>query len=132
MGSQTREELVHTARVETAIGELRLASTAAGLAFLELPHSNGQGFAGWLRRWAPGARVDQGFAPNRSAMSAAIRAALWEGSEPSMATRIRFMASPPVVILVRSRGMPQASTRRAPSRPGGKGIRAAAARWRTP
>jgi len=67
MGSQTREELVHTARVETAIGELRLASTAAGLAFLELPHSNGQGFAGWLRRWAPGARVDQGFAPNRSA-----------------------------------------------------------------
>jgi O-6-methylguanine DNA methyltransferase len=69
MGSQTREgtEVVHTARLETAIGELRLASTAAGLAFLELPHSNGNGFAGWLRRWAPGARVEQGFAPNQSA-----------------------------------------------------------------
>src|SRR5262245_36846433 len=69
MGIQERDaELVHTARVDTAIGELRLASTAAGLAFLELPHSNGKGFAGWLRRWAPGARVEQGFAPNQSAV----------------------------------------------------------------
>jgi O-6-methylguanine DNA methyltransferase len=69
MGTQTREatELVLAARVDTAIGELRLASTAAGLAFLELPHSNGKGFAGWLQRWAPGARVEQGFAPNQSA-----------------------------------------------------------------
>jgi O-6-methylguanine DNA methyltransferase len=60
-------EIVHSARVESPIGELRLASTAAGLAFLELPHSNGKGLTGWLRRWAPGARIEQGFAPNRDA-----------------------------------------------------------------
>ena len=60
-------EIVHTARVESPIGELRLASTAAGLAFLELPHSNGSGFTGWLRRWAPGARVEEGFKPNQRA-----------------------------------------------------------------
>ena len=60
-------EIVHSARVESPIGELRLASTAAGLAFLELPHSNGNGFTGWLRRWAPGARVEDGFAPNQNA-----------------------------------------------------------------
>jgi len=58
---------IHIARVETPIGPIRLASTAAGLAFLELPHSNGSGLAGWLRRWAPGARVEEGFAPNQSA-----------------------------------------------------------------
>jgi O-6-methylguanine DNA methyltransferase len=60
-------EIVHTARVESPIGALRLASTAAGLAFLELPHSNGSGLAGWLRRWTPGARVEEGFKPNQSA-----------------------------------------------------------------
>jgi len=60
-------ELVHTARVDTPIGSLRLASTGAGLAFVELPHANGRGLAGWLQRRAPGARVEQGFAPNRAA-----------------------------------------------------------------
>src|SRR5436190_15143636 len=58
---------IHIARVETPIGPIRLASTDAGLAFLELPHSNGSGLAGWLHRWAPGAHIDQGFAPNRDA-----------------------------------------------------------------
>jgi O-6-methylguanine DNA methyltransferase len=60
-------EIVHIARVDSPIGALRLASTTAGLAFLELPHSNGSGLAGWLRRWAPGARAEQGFTPNRRA-----------------------------------------------------------------
>src|SRR5262245_26895213 len=67
MAPTESREIVHTARLDTPIGELRLASTAAGLAFLELPHSNGGGFAGWQRRWVPGARVEEGFAPNRSA-----------------------------------------------------------------
>jgi O6-methylguanine-DNA--protein-cysteine methyltransferase len=39
-------EIVHTARVDTPIGALRLASTSVGLAFLELPHSNGNGLRG--------------------------------------------------------------------------------------
>jgi O-6-methylguanine DNA methyltransferase len=60
-------ELVHTARVDSPIGSLRLASTDAGLAFVELPHASGRGLAGWLRRRAPDARVQQGFAPNRTA-----------------------------------------------------------------
>ena len=67
MGAAPAAEIVHTARVDSPIGALRLASTAAGLAFLELPHSNGHGFAGWLRRWAPDARVEPGFAPNQGA-----------------------------------------------------------------
>ena len=67
MALEKTTEVVHTARVQSPIGELRLATTAAGLAFLELPHSNGMGFTGWLRRWAPGARVEDGFAPNQSA-----------------------------------------------------------------
>jgi len=61
------DETLHVARVDTPIGSLRLASTAAGLAFLELPHSNGNGLAGWVRRWAPGARLEEGFQPNRDA-----------------------------------------------------------------
>ena len=67
MTSAPPVEIVHTARVDTPIGTLRLASTRAGLAFLELPHSNGNGLAGWLRRWAPGAAVEQGYTPNQSA-----------------------------------------------------------------
>src|SRR5215813_8050958 len=60
-------ETVRVARVDSPIGALRLASTSVGLAFLELPHSNGGGLASWLRRWAPGAHVEDGFAPNRAA-----------------------------------------------------------------
>jgi len=60
-------EIVHTARVDSPIGPLRLASTAAGLAFVELPHASGRGLRGWLRRWMPGARLERGFAPNREA-----------------------------------------------------------------
>jgi len=60
-------ETVHTARVDSPIGTLRLASTRIGLAYVELPHANGSGFAGWVRRRAPGARVREGFAPIRAA-----------------------------------------------------------------
>lgn len=60
-------EIVHTARVDSPIGPLRLASTGAGLAFVELPHASGRGLSGWLRRRAPEARTREGFAPNREA-----------------------------------------------------------------
>ena len=42
MKSSQSPEILHVARVDSAIGSLRLASTANGLAFLELPHSNGR------------------------------------------------------------------------------------------
>ena len=37
-------EIVHTASVDASIGTFRFASTAAGLADLELPHASGRGF----------------------------------------------------------------------------------------
>jgi O-6-methylguanine DNA methyltransferase len=61
-------EIVHTARVDSPIGALRLASTSAGIAYVELPHASGRGLAGWLRRVAPDARCVEGFAPNRQAI----------------------------------------------------------------
>lgn len=60
-------EIVHTAWIDSTIGTLRLASTAQGLAYLELPHSSGRGLDGWLRRCLPGAQREEGFAPNRAA-----------------------------------------------------------------
>jgi O-6-methylguanine DNA methyltransferase len=60
-------EIAHTAEIETPVGSLRLVSTRAGLAFVSLPHASGRGFEGWLRRHAPGARVEPAFAPNREA-----------------------------------------------------------------
>ena len=61
-------EIVHTARVDSPIGALRVASTSAGLAYVELPHANGRGLSGWLRRVAPDAKCIEGFAPNRQAV----------------------------------------------------------------
>lgn len=61
-------ETVHTAEFESPIGELRIASTEAGIAYLGLPRSGGRGFAGWLSRSVPGARRNAAFAPNRDAI----------------------------------------------------------------
>lgn len=61
-------EIVHTARADSPIGLLRLASTTAGLAYVELPHASGRGLDGWLRRCLPDARRVEGFAPNRAAI----------------------------------------------------------------
>jgi O-6-methylguanine DNA methyltransferase len=60
-------ERIHTAGFDSPIGPLFVATTSRGLAFVELPHASGRGFAGWLRHWAPGAEVREAFAPNRSA-----------------------------------------------------------------
>jgi O-6-methylguanine DNA methyltransferase len=65
-------ETVHVAEFEAPIGALRLASTAAGLAYLELPHASGRGLEGWLARCAPDARVIDAFAPNRIAAAQVI------------------------------------------------------------
>ncbi|MGH0029763.1 MAG: methylated-DNA--[protein]-cysteine S-methyltransferase [Myxococcota bacterium] len=61
-------EIVHTARADSPIGPLRLASTTAGLAYVELPHASGRGLDGWLRRCLPDATCVEGFAPNRLAI----------------------------------------------------------------
>jgi O-6-methylguanine DNA methyltransferase len=61
-------EIVHTAEFESPIGSLLCASTERGLAYVRLPRAGGRGFAGWLRRQAPGAEVRTGFAPNKAAI----------------------------------------------------------------
>lgn len=61
-------EIVHTAEFNSPDGWIRLATTDRGLAYLGLPHSNGRGLAGWLRRHAPDAQVEPDEAPNRQAM----------------------------------------------------------------
>jgi methylated-DNA-[protein]-cysteine S-methyltransferase len=62
-------EVVHTAEFDSPIGTLRCASTELGLAHVELPRASGRGFAGWLLRHAPGARVEEAWAPNREAIA---------------------------------------------------------------
>jgi O-6-methylguanine DNA methyltransferase len=61
-------EIVHTARADSPIGMLRLASTTAGLAYVELPRASGRGLDGWLHHCLPGAKCVEGFAPNRDAV----------------------------------------------------------------
>jgi len=61
-------EIVYTAEFETSIGSMLCASSEQGLAYVRLPRAGGRGFAGWLRRQAPGAEVRMGFAPNKAAI----------------------------------------------------------------
>ncbi|MAG29991.1 MAG: hypothetical protein CL908_03740 [Deltaproteobacteria bacterium] len=50
-------EALFTTRVETPIGSLRIVSSEKGLVYIELPHANGRGFAGWKKTHAPEAKV---------------------------------------------------------------------------
>ncbi|MGH0035867.1 MAG: methylated-DNA--[protein]-cysteine S-methyltransferase [Myxococcota bacterium] len=59
-------EVVEVAEFDSPIGAMKAASTHRGLAYVALPHADGRGFAGWLQRNAPGARVIEAFAPNRT------------------------------------------------------------------
>jgi O-6-methylguanine DNA methyltransferase len=62
-------EFLHTARFESPIGVLFAVSSERGLAYLELAHASGRGFAGWRRTAAPEAHPVEGFAPNRAAIA---------------------------------------------------------------
>ena len=59
-------DVMHTADFETPVGSIRIASTARGLAYVQLPHANGRGFDGWRMRHAPDVKVKRGFEPNRA------------------------------------------------------------------
>jgi O-6-methylguanine DNA methyltransferase len=61
-------EVVHTAEFDSPIGPMLCASTERGLAYVRLPRASGRGFADWVCRFAPGAAVRAGFAPNRAAV----------------------------------------------------------------
>jgi O-6-methylguanine DNA methyltransferase len=58
-------DVVHAIEFDSPVGSLRIASTAQGLAYVELPHASGRGFDGWRTRHATEAVVKQGFEPNR-------------------------------------------------------------------
>jgi O-6-methylguanine DNA methyltransferase len=61
-------ETLYTARVETPIGALRLASTESGLAYVELPRAAGCGMAGWLHHHLPSVRRVESREHNRAAI----------------------------------------------------------------
>ena len=50
-------EMLSASRFETPIGPLRVVCSDKGLAYLELPHQNGRGLAGWMKSHAPDARL---------------------------------------------------------------------------
>lgn len=49
-------EKIYTTSFETEFGVFRLAATAKGLAYLNLPNACGRGFQSWLARYASGAK----------------------------------------------------------------------------
>ena len=50
-------ETLAASRFETPIGVLRVVCSDKGLAYLELPHQNGRGLAGWMKTHAPEAKL---------------------------------------------------------------------------
>jgi len=62
-------ETVFTARFDSPIGDLLVASTERGLCYVALPRASGRGFEGWRKRHAPDARTRDGYEPNREAIT---------------------------------------------------------------
>jgi O-6-methylguanine DNA methyltransferase len=61
-------ETVHISRSNSPIGRIRVASTGAGLAYLELPHSSGRGMRDWMERYLPERRCLEDVGPNAVAI----------------------------------------------------------------
>jgi len=59
---------IHTARFESPLGELLVATSARGLCYVGLPRASGRGLSGWHKRHAPESRVTKGYEPNREAI----------------------------------------------------------------
>jgi O-6-methylguanine DNA methyltransferase len=85
-------EIVHTAEFETALGAMLVATTERGLAYVRLPRAGGRGFAGWLRRHAPGAEVRTGFAPNKAAIQQLLEYLAGKRSEFTLPLDLRGTA----------------------------------------
>ena len=60
-------EVLHFAEVETSLGRLRVVSSSRGLVYIELPNASGRGLVGWMKTHAGGAKLIEGYAPNRAA-----------------------------------------------------------------
>ncbi len=59
---------MHISRSNSPIGRFRIASTEAGLAYVELPHSSGRGMRDWMERYVPECRCVDEIGPNRAAI----------------------------------------------------------------
>lgn len=59
-------ETIYWTEFDTAVGTMRIASSARGVVYLELPLENGRGFLGWMKRHAPDAELVEAFKPNRA------------------------------------------------------------------
>ena len=59
---------MHISRSNSPIGRFRIASTEAGLAYVELPHSSGRGMRDWMERYVPDRRCVDEIGPNRAAI----------------------------------------------------------------
>ena len=84
--------MVQTTRFDSPIGELTLASTEKGLAYLGLPRANGRGFAGWQRRHAPGESVSECREKNAKAIKQVIE--FLEGKRQSFDLKLDLRATP--------------------------------------
>jgi methylated-DNA-[protein]-cysteine S-methyltransferase len=85
-------DVLHTVDFETPVGSIRIASTAKGLAYVQLPHANGRGFDGWRLRHAPEARVQEGFEPNRRYVMQIVD--FLEGKRDSFDVAVDLRATP--------------------------------------
>jgi O-6-methylguanine DNA methyltransferase len=61
-------ETIHIAQLDAPIGRMRIASSEAGLAYVELPKAAGCGLRGWMHHNVPDARCVESRAPNAAAI----------------------------------------------------------------
>ncbi len=56
--------ILYVTRFESSVGELTVASSEKGLAYVGLPRANGRGLAGWQRRHAADEAIENSLDPN--------------------------------------------------------------------
>ena len=85
-------EIFHFAEIETALGRLRVVSSTRGVVYVELPNASGRGLAGWMKTHARGAKLIEGYAPNRAAAQQLVDFA--EGKRKAFDTLLDVRATP--------------------------------------
>jgi len=60
---------LYVTRFASSIGELTIASSDRGLAYIGLPRANGRGFAGWCKRYASDYTIHEDPGPNAAAVA---------------------------------------------------------------
>jgi len=84
--------ILYTARFESPIGDLLVASSERGLCYVALPRASGRGLAGWQRRHAAGTRLVEGFEPNREPIAQILE--FLQGKRQIFDLRVDLRATP--------------------------------------